>query len=408
MAEPHPDIEGSGLKASQVWYHYRRYPYMLARLVLLAVGILGLVAVMRSVENVLFPLFSSLLLAYIFDPVIDWFEERGYRRDTGILLLLGIGGVFIAIFVLFLWPTVAHIIGSMGEQFPKLIDLARNDLIPWVEATFNVTVPANFSSVMTDYGETLRAQLPQLAKSATRLLDGLWSRTGTVLTSLLNLVLIPVLTFYFLRDFDLMKDAAGDFVPVRHRDWLFTRLRKADEVIGAWIRGQLEVALILGVLYAIGLAVVFGLMGAGVMTGVAVGMMAGLLNFIPYFGFMVGFLLSIMIVLIDWAGWVPLVGVLIVFGLVQALEGWVITPRIVGEKVGMSPVTVILVLLVGGEVLGLLGVLLAIPVAGAIGVLLPDIIAWYRSSNFFTGELDTSPDEGAEPEALPKEEPAEE
>ncbi len=386
----HPDIAGSGLAPHQVWHYYRRYPYLLARLVLVAVGLFGLIAVMRSVENVLFPLFTSLLLAYIFDPLVDRFEARGYRRDVGILLLLALGGVCIAILVLFLWPTVAHIVDSIGTRFPHLIDAVRNDLVPWVETTFNVTVPANFDAVMSQYGETLRAQLPGLVRSATQWAGSLWSRTGAVLASLLNLVLIPILTFYFLRDFDLMKAAAGDFVPLRHRDFLFSRLHRADEVIGAWIRGQLEVAAILGMLYAVGLAVVFGAMGAGVMTGVAVGMMAGLLNFIPYFGFAVGFALSIAIVLIDWAGWLPLLGVLAVFGVVQALEGWVITPRIVGEKVGMSPVTVILVLLVGGEVLGLLGVVLAIPVAGAIGVLLPDIVAWYKASNFYTGALDTS------------------
>lgn len=385
---PSGGTSGSGLLPEQFWHHYQRYPYLLARLALLAVMLFGLLAVVRSVENVLFPLLTSLLLAYVFDPVVDWFEERGYRRTTGIVLLLGLGAVLIAVFVLFLWPTVAHIVGSVGERFPKLIDLARNDLIPWVETTFNIAVPANFSVVMEQYGETVRSQLPQLAKSASQWVGGLWTRTGAVLTSLINLVLIPVLTFYFLRDFDDMKATAATFIPVRHRDFIIGRLTKADEVIGAWIRGQIEVAVILGVLYAIGLGIVFGWMGAGLMTGVAVGMMAGLLNFVPYLGFMIGFLLSVAIVLIDWAGWVPLVAVLAVFAFVQALEGWVITPRIVGEKVGMSPVTVILVLLIGGEVLGLLGVVLAIPVAGAIGVLLPDLVHWYKSSNFFTGELD--------------------
>ncbi|MEC9400605.1 MAG: AI-2E family transporter, partial [Myxococcota bacterium] len=119
--------------------------------------------------------------------------------------------------------------------------------------------------------------------------------------------------------------------------------------------------------------------------GFALGAISGLLNVIPYVGFAVGFVLSVLVVLIEWTGWGSLIGVLIVFSVVQGLEGYVITPKVVGEKVGLSPVAVIIVLLLGGELAGLLGVLLAIPVAGAFKVLLPDIIGMYRQSAYFTG-----------------------
>lgn len=395
--------DGSGLTPTQLWNRYQRYPFQLAKFVLIGAALLGLYALVQTIESVLFPVLVSLLLAYVADPLVDAFENRGYGRTTAIVLLLILLGLGAAVFVLFLYPTIAHLIASVVERLPKLIDLVRLDALPWLERTFGFAAPQSISDVIHDYGNTVRAQLPTLAKGVSGWVAGLWGQTGAVVASLLNLVLIPVLTFYFLRDFDRMKAHAQGFIPLPQRPFILDRLGKADAVIGAWLRGQIEVAFILGVLYAIGLGAVFGWMGAGVMTGVAVGMMAGLLNFIPYFGFLVGFLLSIGIVLIDWSGWPPLAAVLAVFAVVQGLEGWVITPRIVGEKVGMSPVTVILVLLIGGELLGLLGVVLAIPVAGAIGVLLPDLIDWYRSTEFFTGEapLDTEPDDASDGTAAP-------
>jgi len=118
---------------------------------------------------------------------------------------------------------------------------------------------------------------------------------------------------------------------------------------------------------------------------VALGVLSGLLNIIPYVGFAVGFVLSVLVVLIEWSGWGAFIGVVAVFAIVQGLEGYLITPKIVGEKVGLSPVTVIIVLLVGGELAGLMGVLLAIPVAGAVKVILPDIAHRYRRSSYYTG-----------------------
>ena len=155
-----------------------------------------------------------------------------------------------------------------------------------------------------------------------------------------------------------MRLAVVDYLPLHNREWLLIRIGRMDEVVGAWFRGQLEVALCLAALYAAGLAVTFGLAGVGVSTGVAIGLVSGFLNIVPYFGFVIGFGLSVLVCLVDWQPW-ALLGVLLTFSVVQALEGYVITPRIVGEKVGLSPVVVIIALLVGGELLGLLGVLLA-------------------------------------------------
>ena len=130
------------------------------------------------------------------------------------------------------------------------------------------------------------------------------------------------------------------------------------------------------------------LTGVGVTSGIAIGLVSGALNVVPYFGFAVGAVLALLLALLNWNGGMPLLGVLLTFAIVQGLEGYVITPRIVGEKIGLSPVLVIIVLLIGGSLLGLLGVLLALPIAGAMGVLLPDLVAWYKKSDLYLGQLD--------------------
>jgi predicted PurR-regulated permease PerM len=196
-----------------------------------------------------------------------------------------------------------------------------------------------------------------------------------------------VLTFFFLRDFDRMRLAAVEYLPAHNRDWWLERIAQMNVVVGAWFRGQVEVAAILSLLYAVGLGVVFGIAGIGVISGVAIGLLSGLLNIIPYFGFLIGIVLSVLLAVLDWHGLGPLIGVIVVFAVVQGLEGYVVTPRVVGEKVGLPPVVVIITLLIGGQVLGLLGVLLAIPIAGVIRVLVPDAIGWYRRSDLYTGAI---------------------
>jgi len=385
---PQSDDLGSGLRPTQLWHYYRRYPFLLSRLVLFAGVVVAIYVVLKSIESVVFPVLVSLFIAYLLDPVIDWFENHGVRRTAAIGLFLGLGFWGVVGFLLILYPTISNQITSIGDKLPKLIALVQHDAIPWLEARTGFDIPANLSAIMAEHGETLQKQVPTLAKSASSWLISMWSKTGAIVTSALNLVMIPVFTFYFLRDFDDMRLAVADYIPHAHRDFILSRVQKMDEVVGAWFRGQIEVAAILAGLYAIGLGAVFGLMGAGVTAGVSIGILTGLLNIVPYLGFAIGFVLSLAMVLLEWSGWIPVVGVLAVFAIVQALEGYVITPRVVGEKVGLSPVVVIIVLLLGAEVLGLLGVLLAIPIAGVIRVLLPDLLQLYTSSPFFTGELD--------------------
>lgn len=379
------------LTPAQFWLRYERYPLLLARLVFFSVVLAVIWWVLRSIDSVLVPVMLSMLLAYLLDPTIDWFEERGFDRTVGIVLFTGAGGVLLAIFALFLYPTVSHIGSRIVQGVPELLTLAQDRWLPWAEEQLGVQAHGSVRELLGDLTSRASANVPGLIGGATSSIGEAWSQTGAVASGLLNLVLVPILTFYFLRDFDIMKAEAAEFLPVKYKDWIVGRLEQMDRVVGAWIRGQIEVSIILGVMYAIGLGVTFGMYASkpldGVISGVAIGMVGGLLNIVPYLGFVIAFVMAVLLALLDWSGWEPLVGVLLTFAVAQTLEGYVVTPRIVGEKVGLSPVVVIIALLLGAEVLGLLGVLLAIPIVGSLKVLLPDLLAMYRRSDLYLGEL---------------------
>ncbi|MEQ1507260.1 MAG: AI-2E family transporter, partial [Myxococcota bacterium] len=365
------DATSSGLDPNQRWLRYERYPFLLAKILTFGLVAFGLFRVLAAIQDVLTPVLVALFLAYLLDPAVDWFEARGHSRTTGIGLFLALGGGCVALFVVFLYPTVAHLIAQLTTAVPKLIDLVQHRGLPWVDdellpwiGGYGVPVPTHLEELFGGIGDSARTQLPGLFQRATTAAADLWTRTGAIVASLLNVVLVPVLTFYFLRDFDAMRFATVEYLPAHNRGWLLDRIAKMDEVVGAWFRGQVEVALILAGLYAVGLAATFGLSGIGATSGIAIGLLAGLLNIVPYFGFAIGFVLSVLLAVLDWSGWGPLIGVGLTFAVVQGLEGYVVTPKIVGEMVGLSPVVVIVALLLGGSLLGLLGVLLALPLAG--------------------------------------------
>jgi predicted PurR-regulated permease PerM len=379
------DPLGPHMAPHEQWSHYTRYFYLLCKVAFFAVAIYAVYLVLTSLSSVIFPLFISLLIAYLLDPLVDVMEERRIPRTVGILICLL--GILLLVFVvsMFLYPTLARQIGNVVDRVPKLIELIQTKTIPWVEDTFEYKVPPTFTEAVVEYSNELKNAAPSVLKKAGEWATGLVSQTGAIVVSLLNAIMIPIFTFYFLRDFDKITATIGDLLPNYRRGFLQERIELMDTVVGEWFRGQLQVAGILAILYSIGLSIVFSLSGIDVNSGIAIGLVTGLLNVIPYFGVAIGVILSLLVVVLEWVGFMPVLGVVIVFVVVQTLEGYFITPKIVGEKVGLSPVTVIIVLLLGGEMFGLIGILLAIPVAGAIKVILPDLIEYYKSSPFFTG-----------------------
>jgi predicted PurR-regulated permease PerM len=203
-----------------------------------------------------------------------------------------------------------------------------------------------------------------------------------------------VVTFYLLRDWDLMVERVHRMVPRRIEPTVARLAREVDQVLGAFVRGQLTVMLALGLIYGVGLTVI------GLSVGPLIGMIAGLLSFVPYLGFIIGLGASLIAALVQHGDWLHVLLVLVVFAVGQVMEGYVLVPRLVGGKIGLHPVAVIFAVLAGGHLFGFLGVLLALPAAAAIMVLLRYAHERYQSSGLYGSFASEAPSDAAALEAV--------
>ncbi|MEW5850306.1 MAG: AI-2E family transporter [Myxococcota bacterium] len=335
------------------------------------VGILWLAANVRSVTV---PLAVAFVMAYALDPVVDRFEARRIPRTVAILILLVGFVVTLTLLVVLLGPQVAQ----EFQQVPDKVRQALDKLIPWVESTFKVETPHNVRDAM----ETLKQRLvgidvKAMVAPAGNVLTVLYGSTVGVLSGLAGTLLIPLFAFYLLRDFDLIVARAGELIPPRHRPPVGSIFHEIDVAMGSFIRGQLTVASVLALLYALGLWAV------GLPLALLVGLIAGFGNMIPYVGTTVGVVLATLMAVLDWGGVGHLLMVYAVFVVVQGLEGWIITPMIVGESVGLSPFLVMVAILVFGDLFGFLGILVAVPSAAILKILMRALVDRYQSSAFF-------------------------
>jgi predicted PurR-regulated permease PerM len=252
-----------------------------------------------------------------------------------------------------------------------------------------VKVPGSLGEVADQFGTDLK----EMATKTLAPLGGMAGRVALGAASFLNalvpLLLVPIFTFYFLPKFPSIVRGAEELIPRRYQPWVRETAREVNRALSAWIRGQITVMGALAVLYATGLSIV------GIKMAVLIGAVTGLLAFIPYVGVVVGFSLAVLVCLLEYHGPGPLVGVTVVFGAMQAVEGLFLTPYLVGEKVGLGPVGVLLALMIGGKLFGFVGVLLAVPTAAALVVLIKRGLASYKSSRFY--QEGTATEENGDP-----------
>ncbi len=366
------------------WSTHRRYLYLLAKLFFFGLFVFGGWWLFGRLSNVLMPLAISMLIAYVLDPVVDWFEARKVSRTLSIFFLMFVGIAALTVFILVVTPTIVDEVESVAKKVPSLGRNIRDmyfELQAYLSSRFGYTLPETLSETFANYGQKIEEIATQLLESLTSFTAQVVSGTFVVIGYLVNVLLVPVFVFYFLRDFDLIKKGALELIPLPWRPAVVSRAQRVDMVVGHWLRGQLTVASIIGASYAVALTIL------DVKLGIPIAILAGFVSVIPYVGNLIFLTLVLtMSVLDDGSGWGQIIGIMIAFGLVQLAEGYVITPKIVGEKVGLSPVMVIIVLLVGAELFGFLGVLLAIPAAAVIRVFMLEGISDYKRSRLFLGE----------------------
>ena len=338
---------------------------------LILIGIVGFVIWLLA--PVLMPFVIAALFAYLGDPLVDRLEKRMTRTLAVCLVFLVMVIVVVAILVV-LVPFIERQIGNFLAQLPTWILWFQTTAAPWLEAHLGVSTDVLDTQQLIGM---LQEHWKEAGGFATTVL-GKVSRSGlTVVGWVLNIVLIPVVAFYLLRDWDIMVDRVHALVP-RSIEPVVARLaHESDVVLGAFLRGQLSVMVVLGVLYGVGLWLV------GLSVGPLIGMIAGLISFVPYLGAITGVIMAVIAALVQYQDLTHVALVLIVFAIGQTLEGYVLVPRLVGEKIGLHPVAVIFAVLAGGELFGFLGVLLALPVASVVMVLLRYAYERYRASELY-------------------------
>ncbi|HET8899579.1 MAG TPA: AI-2E family transporter [Rhodanobacteraceae bacterium] len=310
---------------------------------------------------VLTPFALAAMLAYLGDPLADRLEKLRLNRTLSVSIVFAAMLLVVIGALLLLVPLIERQIARLIRSLPDYALWFQQQAAPWLKQRFDLDVGA-FD--MNGIVNLLKQHIGSAGGVAAMVLTQV-SKSGLALVAwLANLLLVPVVTFYLLRDWDVLVGRVHDLLP-RSLEPVVSRLAgESDTVLGAFVRGQLLVMLALGLVYGVGLWLI------GLDVGPLIGMIAGLVSFVPYLGFIVGLISSLIAALVQFHDWQHLVMVLVVFGIGQTLEGYVLVPRLVGDKIGLHPVAVIFAVLAGGQLFGFLGVLLALPVASIIMVLL--------------------------------------
>lgn len=326
---------------------------------------------------VLMPFAVAAMLAYLGDPLANRLQRLGMSRAWAasvvfLVLLLVLVGV-----LLLLIPLISRQIENLIENLPRYSQWAQQTAWPWVQQKLHLD-PRMFDS--DQLLVAFKAHMGSIGDFATTVV-GKVSRSGMdIVLWMTNLVLIPVVAFYLLRDWHRLVGTIDRMLPRWIEPTIAHLAHESDKVLGAFVRGQLLVMLALGIFYGAGLTLV------GLSVGLLIGIVAGLLSFVPYLGFIVGFGAAIIAVLVQYGDWSHVLLICGVFAVGQLLEGYVLVPRLVGGKIGLHPVAVIFAVLAGGYLFGFLGVLLALPAASVIVVLLRYLLERYRLSELYTEE----------------------
>ena len=329
--------------------------------------------------DMLLPFVAGLAIAYFLDPMVDRTERAGLPRWAGVVLVLLSFLLVVVSVVLLLLPLVQAQASLLIDTLPHYAQVMRDRVLPAIDRLIHRLSPEDV--------ERLRAAAGQYAGEAVgwvgRVLRGILSG-GLALFDVFSVLFItPVVAFYLLRDWDKLVGAMDGWAPRQHLETIRQQAREVDRTLAGFVRGQALVCLVLGLFYALGLSV------AGLNFGLVVGLLAGVLSFIPFVGTLFGFVTSTGLAFLQFDDLWRVGVVVAIFIIGQMVEGNFLTPKLVGDKVGLHPVWVMFALLAGGSLFGFVGVLLAVPVAAVIGVLIRFALGRYLASDYYNGAVDS-------------------
>lgn len=344
-------------------------PFLFGAALVMGAGVL-----LYLLAPILTPFLIAALFAHITSPAVDALERRGVARVFGVIAVFVVAAFTVTALVLILVPMISRQAADFAGRIPGYLDWLLNTAVPWLQHTLGV----DMSWLDREQLKQQAVQHWQELGGAARQVFSYAARSGLgVAAWLLNLILIPVVTFYLLRDWDRILVRARELLPPRWRATAVRLLRETDAVLGSFLRGQLAVMFILACVYS------FGLWLVGLDLALPIGLVAGLVSFVPYLGLIVGLVAAALAAVVQFQDGSALVWVAVVFGIGQALEGMVLTPYLVGERIGLHPVVVIFAVMAGGQLFGFVGVLLALPLSAVIVVWLRHLHARYRKSALY-------------------------
>lgn len=318
------------------------------------------------------PFLLAAMLAYIFNPLAERLARRVPRGLAATIVLLLVAAAFVLL-LLILLPLLVRQVRAIMEQVPAHVDWLKTVAAPWIESRFGVQVDVGFIR------EWIVSHAAEIQAFAMKLLPTITSGGLAVVGFLVNLVLVPVVLFYFIRDWNRIVAAVDGMIPRPWRERVVGILREIDDVLGEFLRGQLTVMLFMAMYYALALWI------AGLDFALSVGLVAGLVTFVPYLGVVIGVSLATLTGALQFSDWTQLVWVWLVFGIGNLLEGYVFVPWLVGDRIGLHPVAVIFALLAFAQLFGFFGVLLALPASAALLVWLRHVRGTYFASSVYKG-----------------------
>jgi len=306
---------------------------------------------------VLTPFVAAALLAYIGDPLADRLQRLKLPRSLAVVAVFLLTFMVLALLVLLVGPLIQTQVSALLSALPDIVTRVEQVWLPTImqflsiEAGDDVGIGAflaRYSDMAGSWGATV---LVSLTKSG-----------GAVAAAVLSLFLVPILTFYLLRDWDTIMAHFSALIPSQQRTTILKVARDTDEVLGAFLRGQLLVMLALAVIYSLGLSLV------GLKFAIAIGVVSGLVSFVPYLGFVFGIALAALTVALEPNPFWQMIGVVATFTIAQFIEGSFLTPKLVGDRIGLHPVIIIFAVAAGGQLFGFFGILLALPAAAVLSV----------------------------------------
>lgn len=332
-----------------------------------------IVAFLHYLGDVLIPFVVAALLAYLTDPITNLLVRLRLPRALAVVCVFIILALLITLFLVIFIPLFEKQISIFISKIPEFFNWLQQTVIPWINQKFDLS--ANLSTM--DLSNAFSAHWQQAGNVVKSTFKVITSSGLAFIGWMVNLLLIPVVLFYLLRDWPKITHGFQQLLP-REIEPTVTRLvHECNDVLGAFLRGQLMVMLALGILYSIGLALV------GLDTALVIGMISGLVSIVPYLGFILGIVSASIGAFLQFHDLWHIAGVVLVFIVAQSIEGSILTPTLVGDKVGVHPVLVIFAVLAGGKLYGFVGVLLAIPVTAVLMVLLRYIKSRYLASNLY-------------------------